>query len=1242
MKILAIHIKNLASLEGAYTIDFTQEPLSSAGIFAITGPTGAGKSTILDALCLALYDKTPRFYRAEPVNILDVSGDEISQGDVKGILRDGTAEGYAKVEFVGVDGKAWEAAWQVRRARNKADGKLQQTEMTLKILHEQQYFPGKKTETLKAIEEKVGLSFDQFTRSVLLAQGDFTAFMKAGNHEKAALLEKLTGTAIYSKISMTVNGRYKEEKQALEVLQKEIGFIAVLDEEALKKLLGEKTQLQTLLLAEEQDISLKEQRLNRKKNLLILEQNLTIAQKNHAAVQLESNGAQERRQLWQQVERLQPARPIVEKIGELQGAIEEENGRQKSFGALLDALIKQKHDMDAASMAAEQQLQAVENRQEEALPKINQARGLEIQIKEQERALTGMERECAGKQKELKALDENFRHSAQQLAQLIGDLKANEDWLAANVSRRPVAEQMLQISERLESAVAVLFQVQEWKSQSKELSGKLKFQTAKKQDWQQAVEQLNGQIGELEKTLVAQQMAITAMPFDDWEVSQKKYAARILALSDARIVAQQLGIFLAEKKEWTATQSALDKQLIAEQSALATAEQELTQAKAVLVARRESLETVRLAAAGNVETMRANLQDDAPCPVCGSREHPYVLENPHFETALNQLSQDFEKARLQHEHWLTEGAAAEQRCRAIRQNQEQAQAALVKNEPLLQKALLKWQQLPVHQEAEKIAPESRLEWFDEQIKTTQTEQENIQQNISRFHSLKTEADEQRQVLDKHRQQLAAAEKDMAKTESDWRSLQEQLNRVNADQQTGTERLLKVRDSLNTYFPEDNWWENWQKNPADFLQKIQTFSKQWTEKKEQIARQNHDRALLEQNAENLQKQTKALTTEVQAQMEILERHHLALADIKTQRQLIFEGQSVDDVTLSLKNAITAAQSAVKMQTEQRGNLALQLTEIQTQLDVTKQRIARLSEQTKLNEDELLEWLDKFNQKFQEQLSLEELSRLLAYPVAWRETENQYFTALVDTLMRSATQLEEREKDLANALKEDMPEESIEGLTAQLKAVKEQRDLKKSRQHEIDFQLRNDRDNRQRLGDIQGKVQTQEKMVVDWGKLQDLIGSADGKKFRDIAQEYTLEVMLTYANVHLEALNKRYELQRIPGTLALQVIDHDMADEQRTVLSLSGGESFMTSLALALGLASLSSNQMTVESLFIDEGFGSLDPETLNIVMDALERLQHQGRKVGVISHVAEMTERIPVQIQVAKQRSGKSKLAVVQM
>ena len=247
---------------------------------------------------------------------------------------------------------------------------------------------------------------------------------------------------------------------------------------------------------------------------------------------------------------------------------------------------------------------------------------------------------------------------------------------------------------------------------------------------------------------------------------------------------------------------------------------------------------------------------------------------------------------------------------------------------------------------------------------------------------------------------------------------------------------------------------------------------------------------------------------------------------------------------------------------------------------------------------------------------------------------------DAITEAQSVLNERRMSLDGHEKQRMSErqpEELNGLLSQAKDV-----LKNSteQKNKMQFQLEQDAANKKKIGALLETINAKAIIVENWAKLNDIIGSADGKKFRQIAQEYTLEVLLSYANIHLEMLSKRYLLQRIPDTLGLQILDQDMGNEIRTVFSLSGGESFLVSLALALGLASLSSSRMQVESLFIDEGFGSLDPSTLNIAMDALERLHNQGRKVGVISHVQEMTERIPVQIKVSKENSGRSKVEVM--
>jgi exonuclease SbcC len=183
MRILAIRGENLASLADSFEVDFEAEPIRGSGIFAITGPTGAGKTTLLDAVCLALFDRLPRLQNADrgaSVGRPD-SVDQIRYDDVRGILRHGASAAYAEVDFIGQDARQYRSRWEVNRARGRADGKLQAQKITLTDTETGQIIGDKKTDTLHEVEQRIGLNFDQFRRSVLLAQGDFETFIRASS-----------------------------------------------------------------------------------------------------------------------------------------------------------------------------------------------------------------------------------------------------------------------------------------------------------------------------------------------------------------------------------------------------------------------------------------------------------------------------------------------------------------------------------------------------------------------------------------------------------------------------------------------------------------------------------------------------------------------------------------------------------------------------------------------------------------------------------------------------------------------------------------------------------------------------------------------------------------------------------------------------------------------------------------------------------------------------------------------------
>ncbi|MYM90335.1 exonuclease SbcC, partial [Rugamonas sp. FT82W] len=313
--------------------------------------------------------------------------------------------------------------------------------------------------------------------------------------------------------------------------------------------------------------------------------------------------------------------------------------------------------------------------------------------------------------------------------------------------------------------------------------------------------------------------------------------------------------------------------------------------------------------------------------------------------------------------------------------------------------------------------------------------------------------------------------------------------------------------------------------------------------------------------------------------------------------------------------------------------------------------------------LSDWVAAFQQRQPDAglRGLEHLHELLAHSAGDVDAERAALQAIDRAADNAAAVLNERQRQRAEHQLSAPPERTppaeerddnapiaatpspIAQLAAALNALATERGTAQDQATALQLALAQDDAKRRQSQSMLAQIEQQETIEQRWARMNDLIGSADGKKFRNYAQQFTLDVLLGYANAHLNHLARRYQLERISNpaspSLALLVRDLDMGGEMRSVHSLSGGESFLVSLALALGLASLSSNRVRVESLFIDEGFGSLDAETLRVAMDALDGLQAMGRKVGVISHVQEMTERIAVKILVQPSAGGKSAVAV---
>lgn len=1242
MKILSIRIKNLASLEGITEIDFTQEPLSSAGIFAITGPTGAGKSTILDALCLALYGKTPRYTQAREsgIEITDVQGSSISQSDVRGILRDGTGDGFAEVDFAGVDGQRYRANWRVRRAREKADGSLQQYNITLKNIDTNTDIPGKKNEILEEIERLVGLNFEQFTRSVLLAQGDFTAFLKAAKDEKSALLEKLTGTRIYSEISKQIFVNYSKEKRELEDLNLQREGITTLTAEELAAFEMQKATLEKSIETLEKEASSLQKEMNWHAQLRVLQGNCNEAHtKYEQAINAQQN-ALSREQILKQVEQVQITRSWVDGQQTAEKQLAEKKAAFQELVTTLNDLQQQQEILDKELQTAHEKFAAAIQQQEEAAPLLEEARALDVQIKEKAEQLKLTQEETKTAEDNYQQLEQQITAQQQQSEQLQNSITALQQWRNDNSARQPIAENHALISSKFSDAQVLLDATQQLLPLIETTETKINEAKQVKLHQEEISITIAQKLTIEKEKYDIDSKALAAIPITTIEKEKTTTDAEIEYLITAeahwKVISNSKSDLNRVKQKLIDNKNDLDNKL----QLLTQASADLVIATAVRDSSLRMLDKAKLATADNVESLRSQLIPEDPCPVCGSTEHPYMSE----QVQLNHVLAELEAAHQQNEQTYTALLRQENSLREtsklLKETITQQEQEINTKEAVLASLQKTWEEFTVYPQTTEIPETQIATWLLQQLQNAKHQQKELQQQIQGYTTKKQELDGlQQNILDLERQQH---ENNNALKDTDrlLLSLEEQEKQYHKDQQNNNQALAAIEQSLSAYFTTPDWFTNWKNDAVLFLQRINSFAEQWKAMIDKLEEDTRQFGILMATLNAAKSQLQTLAIEVEKKKNALTTVTEQQDNLTKKRNTIFNGEAAATIEQELKQAIAVAQQALEKTKSDRDLIQTGITRTGTQKEEAEKNILLLQQQAASFVQKIQEWLSTFNKQHTPVLDMDRLLELLAHNSNWIEAERAALKAINDAVTQAQTIVQERTTQIQQHEQERISERSEEILTELLNTAKTTLEQETQQKNEIGFQLQQDINNKQKIGTLLETIQAKGIITENWAKLNDIIGSADGKKFRLIAQEYTLDVLLGYANKHLEKLSNRYLLQRIPNTLGLQVIDQDMGDEVRTVHSLSGGESFLASLALALGLASLSSSRMQVESLFIDEGFGSLDPATLNIAMDALERLHNQGRKVGVISHVKEMTERIPVQIKVSKQQSGKSKVEVI--
>ncbi|MBU1241786.1 AAA family ATPase [Myxococcota bacterium] len=1100
MRILNVRFANLNSLAGSWEIDFTEPAYGNEGIFVITGPTGAGKSTILDAICLALYGRTPRLKKVTQ-----------SEND---LMSRRTGECFAEVTFQTAAG-TWRTCFRQTRAHKKPDGNLQVPRHEISDAVSGEILDA----SLRGVADRVvaltGMDYDRFTRSMLLAQGGFAAFLQARSEERASSLEQITGTGVYAEISMQVHARTGLERQRMQTLRAELAGREPLPPDAEAELAEELARKNE----EEQAVTGQMARLQKSltwvRELARLESELGEAHRRVEALELEEKA-------------FEPARVGLARA---KRALELDAGHERIV------LLQQAQETDRQALAQDlERLPMVEDGASRSRAAGQEARG-------RHEAAVAMLEEMTPAFRKARELD--LRITALSLSVGNAGTVAIEAEANLNRLRERMEREMGTAHEQQQELAQVLARIE-----AHAVDASLPDQMAR---WTTRLDHLREQdlarqaaLRELEdgKTRLSEARKQEKLARDQLEKRLKKAAAaqETLMRTEARLGSILLGRTLSG---WAREQAELSGKSL-----------ELKQ----------SLQRI-----SHLDQHREHLHEGEPCPLCGSTDHPYAHSRPtgivEGEVPENTPRIDDARRRLQEEISQVDLTLAELVLR-------------------LQEANRIEHELETNRTTERKCREELA-----------SEREAAQELVHRAELIARELEARERDHGRHQERLA----------QDWAVLCADLADLGiAEPELG--RLDPLLEDLGNR--RDRW-----------------------------GALMRDKARLEAEITNRQVSLRHLGEQVQAAVEALDACRTGLEGLRREHaQLIGERDSllpdpdVDGAERRLREAIATTHMTLESVRAEGEAAALAVAGSRARIEAVQVRIAH-------REIEVATAREAFHHVLAAAGFVDPADYLAARmsDVGRRELERleSEFVQRRTTLLEARAGLDarlavQRALEVNDRSSEALEQEISEQVAVQKECFEALGRLRQRIGENDQLKLRHAR----KLEEFEHQRLELER----WDQLHDLIGAADGKKYRVFAQGLTLDVVIGHANRQLRELSDRYLLVREKDTLELCVVDDYQAGEIRSTRNLSGGETFLVSLALALGLARMSSRNVRVDSLFLDEGFGTLDDETLENALGILAGLRQDGKLIGVISHVAALKERIGVQIRVTPVRGGRSELS----
>jgi exonuclease SbcC len=1228
MKIISLRFANLNSLPGPYHIRFDTAPLADTGLFAITGPTGAGKSTLLDAIAVGLYGRVPRHDRQVGEMVSRHAPSAFSEVEFEVHETDTDTGHTQRVRY--------RSRWEVKRkTRGDDKGGLGQDAMTLVFSPSGQAVISGKEAVPAKVGELSGLDFGQFEQAVLLSQGKFARFLHAPEKERSALLEKMTNVGVYSRLSVAAYEKAKEEEQKTKLLAARLDATKLLTED-------ERAALESQLDALNEEV---EQHHEEDQELTVCLTWRTILDQLDKQLR---DTARETERLRQADEALQPE--FARLAGHLRANAKElatplalaEAARQtlqhdtellsqlhQALPALATATTTAATALEAASTAH----QAAQTQEETLRPRLETARLQDAAIATTRQELH--KRQAAHTQKlTAHTLAQAAWHGqAQELEALANQQTTLDRWLIAHSHEAELKSQLIALDREIIDLQGAQKEVATREARRSEL---LKNQQTLAADLRRQ--------RELETEALAQQQAIK----DEGQPCRTERDALLQGTTPAELAqrADDLSAYLqglqqllpkAETAHAQQARAATLATLVAQEApAVAAAETAVANLHTQRSLGQQLLESYRRElrmqqALADLNAHRHQLQDGQPCPLCGALEHAFAADFAADANAQEQqLAQQQQAMTALEEELRTLAQDLTRRQTEQQQRQQQQQEAAEAAATAQSQAQQLAAQLapPPPQPADATAVAALL--------TATT-------------AAQTAALASRRQLRDLDEKLAALREKYLTAGTTATTAQAEI-RLLAQRQEATE--LEIR-KLATEL------EHWREQAEIFQSSVQDMLR--PHQLALPARPPYDGILatLEERATHYETQRAALkagndkllerTTQHKAhgdelarqQVELaaagvaLDADQLALEQQQAARLAHYAGPNpaaeAEQLRQHTQQLADAMQRAQHQHAQQQQQLAIKESAYASlQAQVASHRTAHAERQAELAAALAAAGFGSAAEAQALLLPTAEAERLL-------QRRQEHLTATAAAARRLADLTAEQQHHAEAGL----TPLSAAALAAQLSALAAANDVLQQKLGAVSNQLVQDDAARQLLAEGLRELQLRQLEEQRWQDLSEQIGSAKGDKFSQFAQGLTLSHLARLANLRLKQLTGRYTILKTPNrNLELQIIDHDQADTVRPMASLSGGESFLVSLALALGLSELAGYKARIESLFIDEGFGTLDPDSLNTALDALERLQHSGKMIGIISHVADLKERIGTQIRVQPGAGGNSTVRVV--